>query len=276
MANYQEGVCWKDAARNYICLQTALRSKHMLWNKLPSEMKCIQKDQNCLQSVMWILRNAWAMTDMRSGKWEVFARYCLLGWNGRMADGSLRINMACGIIWFYALSFYLLLTSVLGSEIKCGVWLGNNFFLTRPTAEVTSMKGTLRKPQPRKRSGSWCDISNCSLHPHLQFFWQMSAKPARLFQGTNRGSNQPPLSPCQNQQLNVSDTHLLRLQPPMTLSEQKWEKSCRISVGENAPSTLWWLSSRCWSTECPPDVFLNLWYIYGFLGSYQQNITRKP
>lgn len=33
MANYQEAVCWKDAARNYICLQTVLRFKHVLWKK---------------------------------------------------------------------------------------------------------------------------------------------------------------------------------------------------------------------------------------------------
>lgn len=37
MANYQEAVCWKDAARNCICLQAAIGSKHMLWNKLPSK-----------------------------------------------------------------------------------------------------------------------------------------------------------------------------------------------------------------------------------------------
>lgn len=86
MANYQEAACWKDAARNYICLQTALRSKHMLWNKLPSEMKFIQKNQSCLQSIMW-LRNAWAMTDMRTG---IFfsPKYCLLGWNGEMVAES--------------------------------------------------------------------------------------------------------------------------------------------------------------------------------------------
>lgn len=31
MANYQEAVCWKDAARNCICLQTVFRFKHVLW-----------------------------------------------------------------------------------------------------------------------------------------------------------------------------------------------------------------------------------------------------
>lgn len=46
MANYQKSVCWKDTAMNYICLETVLRSKHILWNKLPSEMKCIQKNPN--------------------------------------------------------------------------------------------------------------------------------------------------------------------------------------------------------------------------------------
>lgn len=30
MANYQEAVCWKHAARNYICLQTLLGFKHVL------------------------------------------------------------------------------------------------------------------------------------------------------------------------------------------------------------------------------------------------------
>lgn len=52
IANYQEAVCWKDAARNYICLQTRFRSKHMLWKK-----KYLQ-NQNCLQSITWLLRNA--------------------------------------------------------------------------------------------------------------------------------------------------------------------------------------------------------------------------
>lgn len=66
MANYQEAVCWKDEARNCICLQTGLSSKHMLWNKLPSKMKCIQKNQNWLQSTMWLLRKTWTMT------WEGF------------------------------------------------------------------------------------------------------------------------------------------------------------------------------------------------------------
>lgn len=37
MANYQEAACWKDAARNYICLQTVLRFKHVLWKKKERE-----------------------------------------------------------------------------------------------------------------------------------------------------------------------------------------------------------------------------------------------
>lgn len=95
MANYQEAVCWKDAARNYICLQTALRSKHMLWNKLPSEMKCIQKNQNCLQSTMWLLRNAWLTWEL--GYFFFFTRECLLGWNGEIVDERLWTEMTCGV-----------------------------------------------------------------------------------------------------------------------------------------------------------------------------------
>ena len=33
MANYQEAVCWKDAARNYICLQITHRTKHVFRRK---------------------------------------------------------------------------------------------------------------------------------------------------------------------------------------------------------------------------------------------------
>ena len=91
MANYQEAVCWKDAASNYICLQTTLRSKHMLWNKLPSEMKCIQKN---LQSFMWMLRNAQAMTVTFCC---CVTRYCLLlEWNEQlMKPGGHKWNVLC-------------------------------------------------------------------------------------------------------------------------------------------------------------------------------------
>lgn len=67
MANYQEAVCWKDAARNYIWLQTALRSKHVLSNKLPSQMKYIWRKPNCFLSIKWQLRNARVMSEMRTG-----------------------------------------------------------------------------------------------------------------------------------------------------------------------------------------------------------------
>lgn len=35
-------------------------------------------------------------------------------------------------------------------------------------------------------------------------------------------------------------------------------------------SSVLWLSGHRWNTKCPPDVFLILWYIYRFSGSYQE------
>lgn len=80
MANYQEAVCWKDAARNYICLQTVLRFKHVLWKKKKEggggkatfRDIMVQKNQNCLQRIMWLLRNVLVMTNMRTGLFICF------------------------------------------------------------------------------------------------------------------------------------------------------------------------------------------------------------
>lgn len=84
MANYQEAVCWKDAARNCICLQTVFRFKHVLWKnernnnnnkkkkRLPSATFWFKRTKNCLQRIMWLLRNAWVMTNMWTGLFIYF------------------------------------------------------------------------------------------------------------------------------------------------------------------------------------------------------------
>lgn len=59
MANYQEAVCWKDAARNYICLQTAIGSKHMLWNKLPSKDEAHSLTRVAFRSECWEKSKLW-------------------------------------------------------------------------------------------------------------------------------------------------------------------------------------------------------------------------
>lgn len=90
MANYQEAVCWKDAARNYICLQTALRSKHMLWNKLPLDIKWIHKNQK-LPSEHHVTEKCLSY-DWHEN-WDFFlffsTSYCLHGWNVEKLDESL-------------------------------------------------------------------------------------------------------------------------------------------------------------------------------------------
>lgn len=63
MANYQEAVCWKDAARNYICLQTAIKSKHMHWNKLPSNKEAHSQTRVVFRALC-VFRNVWAADDM--------------------------------------------------------------------------------------------------------------------------------------------------------------------------------------------------------------------
>lgn len=44
-------------------------------------MKRIQKNRECLQSIMWLLRNAWAMTNTRAGLVGFYSKNCLLEQN---------------------------------------------------------------------------------------------------------------------------------------------------------------------------------------------------
>ena len=190
------------------------------------------------------------------------------------------------------------------SEIKRGVWPG---IITmwphkhKVILEVAFINDTRRKQRFKQASNLQREVFffffKLVRRPHplysLHSCWSWCA-PAVLSTGfckakkksfpgeTNMGSHQLLLSLCQRQQLNISpDTDLLLLQPSWKLKavSEPQKYYSRIFEGvkkkkkkkkKSSFSSALWLSGHRWNTKCPPDVFLILWYIYRFSGSYQE------
>lgn len=198
-SNGQEAVCWKDAARNYICLQTGLRSKHALWNKLPSEMKMQWRNKNSHQSILWMLRNACAVTDMRTG---IFIFDQILFTKRGIVNESLCME-----------SFHHCLGSVRRSEIKLSVWLGNITMWLRENNESPQRTQTLRQNSRSRQPATLCVFDmrilfycKCCIEVDVTFHAAVDlstgkAKP-KIYK-TQHGFQPPSLSPCQRQQSNI-------------------------------------------------------------------------
>ena len=119
---------------------------------------------------------------------------------------------------------------------------------------------------------------------HLQSFQQASAKPRR-----NHFRGKPTWVPtsffCHCVSANSSTYHPTQTccfynhpessrqcQNPKNITAgylKGWKKKKRKKKKSSFSSALW-LSGHRWNTKCPPDVFLILWYIYRFSGSYQE------
>lgn len=117
MANYKEVVCG-DAARNYICLQTALRSKHMP----PEEEKkntfrdeVHSKEPKVPSKHHVTVENAWAMTNMRTGLVIFYSKNCLPEQNWEIVDESLWREATYGVYLIQYTPFLLLLLLLFSS-----------------------------------------------------------------------------------------------------------------------------------------------------------------
>lgn len=208
MANYQEAVCWKDAARNYICLQTALRFKHMLWKKhYLQRWNAFKRTKTAFKASCdrWEMPEPWLTWELGYFFFfflnqKLFTRMELRNGWWKLVDSN---DMWCVYNSMHSV-LYLRLSLVQWFKIKRGIW-PRNITMWRHThkvkLEVASMNYTWRERSENRQQtlgfflwhcltpwifalakvkcGNWCGFSQGSRSLYLQSFQRASAKPKR-------------------------------------------------------------------------------------------------